>query len=273
MSYQRRLQLTPEGAQEISPKLSLLHKEGRFCFFNGGDPILTISENDHFGIRVALGVFSDMELARPTDLARALGYNPSTAFRNRKKIREGGVSALLNKESPGPRGPSKLKGEVMEEAQRLLDESYSFREVARSVGVTEGAIRKAIARGVLTKEVRKSVRSINGESDLKRPAERAHEDTQSAAGVAVKRHEERVMASMGKLEEAAPRFIPAEAVESAGVFLALPTILELGLLSVGEKVYGSLKRGFYGLGSVLLTLVFMALLRIKTVEQLRYHAA
>jgi prepilin-type processing-associated H-X9-DG protein len=54
--------------------------------------------------------------------------------------------------------------------------------------------------------------------------------------------------------------------------LALPTLLELGLLEVGEKVYGSLRNGFYGLRSTLLCLAFMALLRIRNPERMQFEA-
>jgi hypothetical protein len=61
-------------------------------------------------------------------------------------------------------------------------------------------------------------------------------------------------------------------VPGAGVLLALPALLHEGLLEVAESVYGGLRKGFFGLRSVLLTLAFMALLRIKTPEQLTEHA-
>jgi len=51
--------------------------------------------------------------------------------------------------------------------------------------------------------------------------------------------------------------------------LALPVLAMVGLLGAGKKAYGALHKGFYGLQSVLLTLSFMALLRIKTPEQLK----
>ena len=50
--------------------------------------------------------------------------------------------------------------------------------------------------------------------------------------------------------------------------LALSALLEQGLIEVGQEVFGALHDGFFGLRSVLLTLAFMALLRIKSPEQL-----
>jgi len=88
----------------------------------------------------------------------------------------------------------------------------------------------------------------------------------------VAREVERALAATGQFPEAAPRFEPAEAVRGAGVLCALPSLLQLGLLHVGERAYGRLRNGFYGLRSLLLTLAGMALQRVRTPEQLAGHA-
>ncbi len=76
---------------------------------------------------------------------------------------------------------------------------------------------------------------------------------------------------MGQLTEAPPQFAPAEAVRYGGAWLALPALLALGILEVGEQTYGTLHKAFYGLRATLLILAFMALLRIRTPEQLQGH--
>src|SRR5215831_1966939 len=90
-------------------------------------------------------------------------------------------------------------------------------------------------------------------------------------GVAVKRHEDRALARRGLLNEVPPRFVAAEGVRYGGAWLALPALLALGILEAGEQTYGVLKQAFYGLRATLLTLAFMALLRIRTPEQLQGH--
>ena len=71
------------------------------------------------------------------------------------------------------------------------------------------------------------------------------------------------------MAEATPQFVAAEAVRYGGALLALPAVLSQGLLDAGEQAYGPLKKGFYGLRATLLVLAFMALLRIRTPEQLQ----
>jgi hypothetical protein len=82
---------------------------------------------------------------------------------------------------------------------------------------------------------------------------------------------ERLAASLGKLDEAGPRFAPALDVPKGGVLLALPALLLSGLLRHSGK-YFRLPSGFYGLKTIFLLLAFMALGRLKSVEALRYYA-
>jgi hypothetical protein len=87
-------------------------------------------------------------------------------------------------------------------------------------------------------------------------------------GIGATREMDRVLASVGKLQEAEPLFIAANNVCYAGVLFLLPALVAQGLLK-GMEVYGSIKKGYYGLLSILLLLSFMMLSRIKTPEQLK----
>ncbi len=51
---------------------------------------------------------------------------------------------------------------------------------------------------------------------------------------------DRLLASMGVLEDAAPLFASAASVPKAGVLLAIPALVSSGLLTIARKVYGSL---------------------------------
>lgn len=80
---------------------------------------------------------------------------------------------------------------------------------------------------------------------------------------------DRHLAYLGLLDDAAPLFHDGAAVPGAGVLLALPCVIESGLFSISRKLYGEIGRAFYGLRTTLMTLVLMALLRIKRPEQLK----
>ncbi len=78
-------------------------------------------------------------------------------------------------------------------------------------------------------------------------------------------------AGIGLLDEVKIKFQATLDVPNAGVLLALPALLATGLLRHAEK-YFRLPRGYYGLKSIFLTLAFMALVRLKSMERLRYCA-
>jgi hypothetical protein len=76
---------------------------------------------------------------------------------------------------------------------------------------------------------------------------------------------------MGELESAPIQFQATCDVTRGGVLLALPALLAVGLLRYTPPMY-QLPKGFYGIDSVFLLLALMALARIQSLEQLRYHA-
>jgi len=66
-----------------------------------------------------------------------------------------------------------------------------------------------------------------------------------------------------------PLFGEGSSVPGAGVLLALPCLVEGGLFRISRKLYGDMGPAFYGLRTTLLTLLLMALLRIKRPEHLK----
>ncbi|MGD2092797.1 MAG: hypothetical protein PVH61_41925 [Candidatus Aminicenantes bacterium] len=80
---------------------------------------------------------------------------------------------------------------------------------------------------------------------------------------------ERLSASLGKLTEAAVRFENCIDVSFGGVLFSLPALLSNGLLHKSEE-YFQLPAGYYGLSSVLIVLSFLVLLRVKSLEGVRY---
>ena len=84
------------------------------------------------------------------------------------------------------------------------------------------------------------------------------------------RLEERVLASIGALGAAAIRPERVEDVPNAGVLCALPALLALGLLRHSQTHF-TLRPGFYPLESIFLTMAFLALARVPSLEALRYE--
>ena len=86
------------------------------------------------------------------------------------------------------------------------------------------------------------------------------------------RQGDRFLARQGLLADAVPLFANVEQVPRAGVLLAIPVLVAQGVLTVFHKVYGSLCPSFYGLRTLVVTLVLLTLLRIKRPENLKEYA-
>lgn len=86
------------------------------------------------------------------------------------------------------------------------------------------------------------------------------------------RSADRLLARLGLLEDAPPLFGSVSAVPRAGVLLALPVLIASGIFDCAHKIYGSLGPAFYGLRTSLLTLLLMALWRIKRPENLKEYS-
>ncbi len=96
------------------------------------------------------------------------------------------------------------------------------------------------------------------------------EDAAAALGCGATRLEERLLASVGGLQEAPLVFAAASDVPGAGVLCALPALLLEGLLR-HSRTHFTLPPGFYPLQTIFLVLAFMALARLRSVEALRYE--
>jgi len=81
---------------------------------------------------------------------------------------------------------------------------------------------------------------------------------------------ERVFAALGLLDGAPTEFKSCRGVSFGGVLCGLPALAENGLFKHLEQFFSSLS-GYYTTMQVLTLLAYMALCRIKTVEQLQYE--
>ena len=101
-------------------------------------------------------------------------------------------------------------------------------------------------------------------------SQRSVADEQAALGVATTRLEDRLLASLGKLQAAAIQFEAVTDVPKGGVLCALPALLALGLLHHSREVF-SLPSGYYPLETIFLSIGLLALARVQSLEALRYE--
>jgi prepilin-type processing-associated H-X9-DG protein len=270
MPIQRRLPLRFPGALEINETVSRLDAGDSIGYFGAGVPLFVHTKEDELGKRLAPAQIIRLGLATPTEVCMKLGVGRTTLYRHQEVLEKEGIEGLVDKK-PGPRGGYKLRDKKLMRAQEFLDAGQPQREVADEVGVNEKTIRNAIRRGRLKLSAPRRVgRPCVREGT--HPSERSVENAATPLGVATRRVWDRILARAGKLFEASPKFEPSMGVANAGSLMALPALLELGLLETAVSVYGRLKNGFYGLRSTVLCLAYMALLRIRTPERMQFEA-
>jgi hypothetical protein len=264
MPTQLRLPAQPARAEPINSVLAVVREGDEVAYFASGVPVFVHGKDDATGQRLAAVQMMELGLARQDELSAALHVNRTTLYRQSRKVKAEGVLGVVEGKR-GPQGPHRFTRAKREQAQRLLAQGHSIRETGQQVEVSESTIRRALRAGELGEIQHRARPAPSG------PSERSRRAARRAGGVAVQRHTERALARLGQLPEAAPQFVAAEAVRYGGALLALPALLALGLLDAGERIYGALKNGFYGLRATLLILSFMALLRLRSPEQLQGH--
>ncbi len=87
-------------------------------------------------------------------------------------------------------------------------------------------------------------------------------------GIGATRVESRALAALGK-QNADISFDPCESIEYGGVLFLLPFLLANGLLSY-KQYYSERLSGYYNFDSLILTVAFMYLCRVKNAEQLKH---
>ena len=83
---------------------------------------------------------------------------------------------------------------------------------------------------------------------------------------------DRCMARLGLLDDAVPLFGNHADLPRAGVLLVVPVLQSHGALEVFARLFGSIGPAFYGLRTTVLSLVLLALLRIKRPENVKEYS-
>jgi hypothetical protein len=237
--------------------------------------------------------------ADQNDVARAFGCSARKVRRDQHRYEDAGLAAL-GQPWGYPEGRARLTASRRQTVQQLKAQGHSHCEIARRLGVTETAIRKLLRRmGWKESAAEANLLPLDGgqasnpklsaftfaatSSPPAVPAQSADpnlsafcvaeensvvsQDTDPSARCA-----DRLLARLGLLEDAPPLFGSATAVPRAGVLLALPVLIDSGVFECAQKIYGSLGPAFYGLRTSLLTLLLMALWRIKRPEGLKEYS-
>ena len=268
----------PEGTQIVNERCMIKTREGHRVVLVSGIVLASYAVTDHMAEAYAMVSLVEQGWAIQQQVADALGCSTRTVRRDQRRFESGGLAAL-GRGGGYPKGQSRLSGERSAWIHRLKAAGHSNREIARRAGVSEMAIRKLLRRLnwnnaheqpdlIPADNATPANPNLSAFSTTtgKEPLRISHDTDPSD------RSADRLLARLGLLEDAPPLFGSVSAVPRAGVLLALPVLIASGVFDCAQKIYGSLGPSFYGLRTSLLTLLLMALWRIKRPENLKEYS-
>jgi transposase len=302
MSTQQTLALPSPAASNtvvINARCSLRIEAGQRVIVVAGLPVHHYCAEDAVAEAYAMVFLVESGFAQQTDVARAFARSVRTVRRYQGRYAQGGMTAL-DREEGWRRGRRRISGKRLRSIEMLRSQGMSNRAIAHRLGVSEKAIRKLVGpsksaesaqhgfAGITTAAAGKPPASAKPADDaadratpsaeedragdrdpISAPADDGEPVPMSLDRNASDRSFDRQLAYLGLLDDAAPLFREGSSVPGVGVLFALPCLVESGLLRISRKLYGEIGPAFYGLRTTLLTLLLMALLRIKRPEHLK----
>jgi len=275
MLSQLPLPIPPAEAVDVAPGVHLVSGEAGGVVWVHGLATFAWDVGDEAGRRLAAVQLVRVKAAGKAAVAAAFGVSTVTLWRWEQALSAVGVVGLAASR-PGPRGASKLTAPVVARIRELDREGKTLAQVAAEVGVSTFSVRNALGRtksragGFGTEPDAEP--GLDGEPDAGSGSD-GQEMTGPATGAElvvlpepVNRDGERELARWGLLESAIPVFAPGARYPLAGLLLSLPALEATGLLGTARATYRRLRNGFYGLDTMLLVLVFLALLREPRAE-------
>jgi prepilin-type processing-associated H-X9-DG protein len=182
--------------------------------------------------------------ATEVEVARAFDAGEASVQRWIAKFRRGGVAALAPVQR-GPKGPWKLTDEMEAAIRELAHGGATKSAIAAAVGVSRDTVSRVLGpprAGAVVLPSSGAPERDGGELvPLARPEPR---------------DAERQAARRGELVEACPRITTGASLPLVGALVIVPALAVTGLLECFEATYGKAKSSFYGVRSLVLSVVF-----------------
>jgi len=277
----------PDGVCIINDRCMIRSQEGHRIVLVSGMVLSQYSQRDRMAEAHAMVSLIEQGWADQNDVAHAFGCTTRTVRRHQSRFDEGGLTALGQRRG-WPFGKSRMPPSRRKRIQELKAHGHSHHDIAHRMGVSTKAIRKVLRRlgwsGTTPSSEQMTLKlevSACGDppcadgtlgGDPKLSAFSTGEVLpQSSDRDPRDRWRDRMLACLGMLDDAPPLFCTRTAVPRAGVLLALPALVGSGVFDCVKKVYGGIGPAFFGLRTTVLTLLLMALWRIRRPEGLKEH--
>lgn len=143
-----QLPIFPAGVTEINNEIAVQVRDGTVWYFHGHLPLFHHAVDDVQSFRMVTSQMIDSGTAKQQEIVKTFGVPIITVKRYVKLYRDHGTKGFFETR-PRHSSASVLKGEVLEQAQQLLDQQRSVPEVSSQLGVLANTIHAAIRAGRL----------------------------------------------------------------------------------------------------------------------------
>jgi transposase len=149
----------------ITPSLGVYKKDGIVSYLHCGVPIFCHAEDDYTSFRYISSKFIVQGLCRLIDISVCFHVSYDSVKRYVRKLKDEGERGFFGDDNRNGGSPYKLTPQVIERMQKMLDQGQSNSDIARSEGVTEGAIRYALKKGTLKKTSHQKYPEATGQNE------------------------------------------------------------------------------------------------------------
>jgi len=153
---QLQLPIFPAGVTEINSRIAVQKDASTIWYIHGHLPVFQHAEGDVQSFRMFTSQMIAGGTVKPQEIVKTFGVPMITVKRYVKLYRDHGSKGFYEAR-PRHSSASVLKGEVLEQAQCLLDEGRSVPEVAEELKVLANTLHKAIRDGRLRSGPKKTM--------------------------------------------------------------------------------------------------------------------
>ena len=258
------------GSTIINARCALRAEGDHRVVLVAGFPVHHYSAGDAVAEAYAEVLLVDGGYATQREVAIGFGVSERTVRRHQQRYADGGMAALAVRSGwrPGRRRMPTKRRRIIEQ---LKARGVSNREIARRLGLTENAIREQVGPSeprAAQQDLPMASSSPSAEPSTAAPPQAQQDSTapmepaataDEAPGAVLpdvplgeepepvqrsldvdpgNRVWDRLLASFGCLDDAAPLFADEKAVPGAGVLCSLPALCPSGIFRLAHKLYG-----------------------------------
>ena len=270
----------------------LRHVDGLVYLHVAGQPTFAWAEGDVVGRDVAACSLHLAGFASLPECARFFDCDLSTLYRSWRRFKAGGPAAVARK-VPGYEAGTRFDAAEESAIRRYFNEGMTYREIARAATCSFAHVGDVVRRLGLNNPTEQAALPMIPEASETLSAELPSQDapieddqpevardpemvpTESPA-IPVTwdtdpsyRTVDRSLAHAGRLHDAAPFFADGNDLPCVGALLAVPGIVQSGLIEEGTRLYPNFGPAFYGIRTTLMSSILLFLLRIPRAENLK----